>query len=198
MQTLPPDVLRLTYEYLDDEDLARACSLNVNVRNKVCNSQFWLNKLRKYNIGRDDIPKYFNTLSAYYFSIAELIKLHKPDDLMIIAIEASRPDLVKVALFLGAIATRGNLLIKAVMGCKSSDEPVEIVKLLLDAGFDRNSTSKLGALGLATQKGCYDMTKLLLNNFKYSNQDLSIMIGKTDRLGYDSISTLLRSKISNH
>ncbi len=40
METLPADILQLTYGYLDDVDLAKACFLNPTLTKKICNNTF--------------------------------------------------------------------------------------------------------------------------------------------------------------
>ena len=59
MESLPPDIARLIYHYLSDEDLTHACMLNKNFSDKVCNDNFWIWKIMsKFGIPVDMINKY--------------------------------------------------------------------------------------------------------------------------------------------
>ena len=76
MNTLPADVLRLTYGYLDDADLANACMVDKNFAKKICNKTFWRNKLiEKYNF----IPAYLEehignkTYWGYYLHLSKYL-----------------------------------------------------------------------------------------------------------------------------
>ncbi len=76
MNTLPADVLRLTYGYLDDADLANACMVDKNFAKKICNKTFWRNKLiEKYNF----IPGYLEqhigdkTYWGYYLHLSKYL-----------------------------------------------------------------------------------------------------------------------------
>jgi hypothetical protein len=77
MEQLPKDVLRLSLNYLDDEDLAKSCMLNKNFSKNICNDDFWLNKIMlRYKLNLNEIDEYKgnNTYWAYYNNLAEYVR----------------------------------------------------------------------------------------------------------------------------
>jgi len=73
--TLPAELTRMVYEYLDDEDLAKTCMLNKNFSEKVCNNEFWIKKIMdRYGLTPEEIREFKgnNTLWAYYKHLSEI------------------------------------------------------------------------------------------------------------------------------
>ena len=81
MNDLPVDIKRLVYEYADDEELAKLCMLNKNFSEKVCNSNFWINRISsRFGIPIEEIREFKgkNTLWAYYKHLSELATEYNP------------------------------------------------------------------------------------------------------------------------
>lgn len=73
--SLPVELTRMVYEYLDDEELAKTCMLNKNFSEKVCNSEFWIKKIMdRYGLTPEEIRKFKgnNTSWAYYKHLSEI------------------------------------------------------------------------------------------------------------------------------
>ena len=89
------DVLRLTLGHLDDEDLAKACVLNKEFSNKICNNNFWINKIyNRFDLLKDqmDLYKGENTYWAYYNYLSDFEKNPTTD------FDLTRTDLLDIAL----------------------------------------------------------------------------------------------------
>lgn len=83
---LPPELTRMIFEYSDDEELAKLCMLNKNFNQKVCNSNFWLNKIiNRFGLTPEEIQRFRgnNTLWAYYNHLSELDANYRPRTAMI-------------------------------------------------------------------------------------------------------------------
>jgi len=76
----PVDIQRHILNYLDDEDLANNCMLNKDFARKVCNDNFWINKIiDRYGLTYEEILKFKgkNTTWGYYMHLSEI--LHEND-----------------------------------------------------------------------------------------------------------------------
>jgi hypothetical protein len=105
MEQLPADVLRLTYDYLDDHSLAQACMVNSDIAKNVCNSKLWIPKIQnKFGFNKDEIDEYKgnNTYWGYYLNLSDITDNKNPTDLLKYGIENNRMDLVIVAYNRGA------------------------------------------------------------------------------------------------
>jgi len=127
METLPIDLLRLTYEYLDDASLAHACMINSSFSRKICNNNFWINKIiNKYSLSIEEIDKYKgnNTYWSYYLFLSDNVENQDTRVVLVDAAARGRLDLVKIAIDRGGY---------------SSDEDIYIYNdAITDAAFHGN------------------------------------------------------------
>ncbi len=109
MNQLPKEVTQLILGYLDDVDLARACSVDRNMRNRVCNNDYWVRKLQSvYGLGLDDIIlKPNQTYAGYYFELYNVFKLREPTRALRYYVRHGDLNIVKAAIFLGARSDAG-------------------------------------------------------------------------------------------
>lgn len=123
MESIPKDVLQLTLGHLDDEDLAITCMLNKNFSNKICNDNFWRNRIisrfssEKFKLTPKIIDKYKgnNTYWAYYNYLSNFVKSHSFN----INFDLERKDLV-IAWLNSAIFRYSDLLLMIVSGLRKN------------------------------------------------------------------------------
>jgi len=161
IEQLPADVLRLTYGHLDDADLARACLVNKDFNEKLCNSKAWIRRiLDDFPLTLDEINKYRgnNNYASYYLNLKKNTKF-PPKYEMMTYVRKNRPDLVLIALRLGEVdlIRYSGFLPTAVRGGNK-----DIIKTLLDAGVNPNIY--LGRpLRIAAYTRRLDIMKMLLD-----------------------------------
>ena len=129
-EQIPADILQLTYGYLDDADLARACLVSKDFNKKVCNSKVWIRKIiDNYLLSREEIDKYRGNSSyaAYYLKLKQYAGANV-NHILARGIYRRSYDLVLMALRLGAKS--GNLLRRAIL-----ERDIVLVRMLLEYGF---------------------------------------------------------------
>ena len=142
MEQLNPDLIRLIYGHLDDVDLAKACMINPDFSNKICNNTFWRNKLiEEFGFSDSDIIKYKqnNTYWAYYSYLKEQlgqgIILYNGGLL-------NRIDLIRVGLDRGADIRGSNRSQRAELSTPLTvalqNNNIEVYKYLLSRGAITN------------------------------------------------------------
>ena len=187
METLPIDIIRLTYEYLDDVSLAKACMVNSTFSTKICNHTFWINKIiKKFGLSIDDIDNYKNnnTYWAYYLFLSDKLDDDDVDDVLLDSSASGRIDLVKITLNRGAnlyddaiteAAFHGHDdIVKLILTYDDDDidsallysvfgENVSTILLLLNRGADVNFNFG-EPLRFAAERENLTITKLLLEH----------------------------------
>ena len=164
MKTLPADVSRLIYLYLDDVELAEACMVDKSFSDKVCNSTFWINRIIErfpvLNITVINIYKKGNTYWAYYYNLVKAIQDEPLYDVLIDSAKAGMNDLILIALNRGAdIHAQYDL----ALGGASQNGHTDTVRLLLNKDANIHAQDDY-ALRLASLYGHADTVSLLLDN----------------------------------
>ena len=165
IRSLPNNVLRLTYGYLDDVSLAHACMINPEMTKRICNNTLWINKIsKKFNMSRYEMDQYKgkNTYWAYYDYLSRIVDNNRSNDILFNGSGIGRLDLVLIALNKGVNDRDLNsaLLISSKHGYP------DIVKLMLDRGANINYRGQFSdntALILASANGHIDIVRLLLD-----------------------------------
>ena len=158
IKDLPDDVTRSILFLLDDTDLIKACSLNENFSKKICNDNFWLNKIiNRFGLSGEEVKRYSKgmTYLDYYKKLAADTKGKRRMDLLF---AVTRPDLVTIGLKRGIDV---HFLTDAPLRSASQTGKTETVKLLLDNGADIHALNDY-SLGYAAYSGHTDTVKLLL------------------------------------
>jgi len=104
IENVPADILRLTYDYLDDPELARACLVNKDFNKKLCNSKLWIQKIiQKFGLTSKQIDKYKgnNTYISYYLYLNKHQQM-TPQEQLLEGAKNGRADLAIIALKRGA------------------------------------------------------------------------------------------------
>ena len=58
LRDISPDVLRFMMTWLEDEDILSACMVDKNFNQRVCNDQYWINKIKeKHGFSSDEIER---------------------------------------------------------------------------------------------------------------------------------------------
>ena len=156
MESVPPDVLRLTLGYLDDENLANACMVNKNFSDKVCNANFWLSKIiNRFGLSNELINENIgnNSYWAYYFYLAKQAD-RAPDNILRKGIIDNRSDLIFIGLNMGADPSNG-----LVIAARQNN--IKVAKMLLNEGADINANDGL-PLNIAVVNNHPVMTEFLL------------------------------------
>ena len=192
MDQVSPDVMRsILNSYLDDDDLATMCMLNHRFNERICNSNFWRNKImERFGLSREEIERYRggNTYWSYYNFLATQSS-RDPDSLLIYSTVNRRLDLLNMAINAGANLDKwdGNNLRYAVQ-----KNYVEIVERLLQAGADPNIDGG-DPLDTAIYYGYSEIVKLLVNAGATTHNR---HIEEARQKGYDEIVEILSSKIN--
>ena len=163
LNSLPPDLRRLTLSLLDDVDLTNILPIKNRLLQSSLDRTFWLNKIvNKYGLTYDQIEKYRkkNTHAAYYNKLNQDTTNKTPWNILFLGSNIGREDLVRIGLKRGADphAENDQALINS-----SSHGHIEIVRLLLAAGADPHAQYDY-ALRLASQNGHTEIVRLLLEN----------------------------------
>ena len=58
LRDISPDVLRFMMTWLEDDDILSACMVDRNFNQRVCNDQYWINKIKeKHGFSSDEIER---------------------------------------------------------------------------------------------------------------------------------------------
>jgi len=199
---LPKDVLRLTIDYLDDLSLAYACMINKDFNERICNDDYWLNKIFiRYNTGdpryflsRDIIDKYKkgNTYWAYYynlnlrFSYYNLTNKFDMNVMLRTGARLGRLDIILITLQNGATNINDALITASI---KSN---YELVEFFLNQGADIDNLNGQ-ALFFAVGNKNVNIVNLLLERGADPNLDDGAIMQLANRMGdYDIIELLSR------
>jgi len=81
-EKLPKDILQLLISKLDDEHLAVMCMIDKNFNKRICNNDFWLNKIRqRFGLSKEyiDLSRNKNTYWAYYNYLARPLEEYRKE-----------------------------------------------------------------------------------------------------------------------
>lgn len=195
MNKLPPELLQLTYGYLDDVALANACYLNPDLTKKICNNTFWINKIvNKFKLSIKEIDRFKgkNTYWAYYSYLSKNTDNKEPGDILWDSLgedsSEKNTDLVIIALRRGADvhAHDDSALLSA-----AEEGYLETVKVLLAAGANVHAIDDY-ALVFAAKEGHTEVVKVLLKAGAnpHGNNDRAIEVATEN--GHTEIVKLLK------
>ena len=174
MNSLPRDISLMILDYLDDIDLAYTCATNKNMKYKICNNSFWLNKIKEiHGLDIDDVElEPDQSYAGYYFDLG-LYNWNTPSGLannLMYAAKSGRFDLLKAALYHGAWIDSVKYFegITTAIGLASEEGNYDIVKYLLENGA--NVSGQIGEFAVigARKNGHQDIVDLLT---EYINRD---------------------------
>ncbi|GAH01451.1 unnamed protein product, partial [marine sediment metagenome] len=81
---LSPDIMILIFNYLDDYELVNTCFKSEKFNKKICNEEFWINKIhKKFGLNISDIKVYKGdkTWLLYYYYLVFNTKNKTPEDI---------------------------------------------------------------------------------------------------------------------
>ena len=137
MNRLPREVAHLILGYLDDISLASACSVNRDIRYRVCNNDYWIQKIReKYGLELDDfVLEPDQSYAAYYFELHSTFQLRDPTQALKYFSRHGGLDVVKASIFLGA-----DIEASMFYGAAQNGH-YDIIKYLFDQGYQPTTAS---------------------------------------------------------
>ena len=208
-QQIPADILQLTYSYLSDADLARACLVSKDFNRKLCNDDVWLRKIQeKFPLSKEEIDRYRGNINyiSYYLYLVKYAARYYSYNLLYVGININRPDLVLIAIRgqnnKQGMKDRLNSGIPPPLSIASLKGRSEIVRILLENGADVHIENDSPII-LASDEQHIETMKLLLDAganphaqddraFRYAQQEehdgvlelLNEYANKNPNLGY--------------
>nr|QBK91507.1 MAG: F-box domain and ankyrin repeat protein [Pithovirus LCPAC302] len=204
IMNLPTDIVRYALEFLDDENLAKACMSSPEFSKKICNSNFWLKKIKERfpelispnYPGNEYINRYKgdNTYWAYYYNLSQLLNTKDLNNLFVNSVTSGRSDIVRILLK----DTRVDPAIEkntAIQNASYFGNTESVELLLSDPRVNPTANNNL-AIHFASQNGHKDVVKLLLNDPRVDpSVDDNYPIRIASQLGYPKMVKLLLKDI---
>lgn len=194
MNDLPLDIARMLLYQLDDIDLINTCKTDRYYFYKVCDKDFWIKIIReRYNLSMEDIKPYSHNrpLWIYFINIVKHIRNNpSPGDLLLIAAETDRVDLLKIAY--NKFTKEGYILeyeaLKYALNAASAKGNMNAVKFLVSTGIDIDYTS---ALINAAENQHLSVLSFLIESGADVHGDEDEIFSKASSLGHNEVIKIL-------
>ena len=197
---LPKDIMRYLLEFLDDENLVKACMSSPMFSKRICNTAFWLKKI-KDRFPELISPEYTgnsynyrykgnNTYRAYYNNISQLLNTDDSNKLFVESALTGRADIIRILIKDKRVDPSYDDN-DAIRGASYYGH-VEVIKLLLNDGRTDPSSNYNQAIRFASEKGYTEITNLLLNDGRADpSSDYNQAIRYASQKGYTKVMKLL-------